>query len=57
MRRNSKLDEAIHLTTTRLVIAKENILCLEGVHDLLSPEDNIADLLQSRCAAQFARHG
>jgi len=37
----------MNLTTTRPVIPKENILLIEGIHDMLCPEDDVADFLQS----------
>ena len=37
----------MNLTTTRPVIPRENILLIEGIHDLICPEDDIADFLKS----------
>jgi pimeloyl-ACP methyl ester carboxylesterase len=37
----------MNLTTTRPVIPRENILLIEGIHDLICPKDDIEDLWQS----------
>lgn len=37
----------MNLTTTRPVIPRENILLIEGIHDLICTENDIADFLQS----------
>jgi pimeloyl-ACP methyl ester carboxylesterase len=37
----------MNLTTTRPVIPRENILFIEGIHDLICPKDDIEELWQS----------
>jgi pimeloyl-ACP methyl ester carboxylesterase len=38
---------AMNLTSTQLVIPRENILLIEGIHDLMCPKDDIEDLWHS----------
>ncbi len=38
---------AMNLTTIRPCVPRENILLMEGIHDLLCPKDDIEDLWQS----------
>jgi pimeloyl-ACP methyl ester carboxylesterase len=37
----------MNLTTTRPLIPRDNILLIEGIHDLICPKDDIEDLWQS----------
>jgi len=38
---------AMNLTTTRPAIPRENLLLIEGIHDLICPKDDIEDLWQA----------